>query len=440
MMTRADSPGVVDAPATAPHTSPKKPRPRSVSPSKIPRDTESLSQPPNKDGDSKEGPEAATESPHTANGDRSKTTDTVARNEVEEDQGARGDADEDHDMNSAGADRDAREDNGSDAEGEGDGEEPRGHKTKEKRDQGPTGPDGIPSSSTGAGLKTRGKVVIDREKLPMLTIFPALRSSTSPRNFLLVHTISSRRDATLREIAFLITEARPQIAARAIRLSFRTVYQQEIHSVTSISGAVRYFTRDIGTVTNFRKFTDDDKTLEDARFIVGDSLDVAVFEVQEFASGGNGPDRERPGSGSGHIGVQGLGGAGAGGLGFEVNSGPGGIASGPRRISRDFLHGNRFNPMASGDRGHRDGRGDTTIRGRGMGIVGSASFAEREERGERERGGRGYMDRDERDRGGGGDRLRERRGRGEWERMDRDRDRGFRSRDGDGGFGRSRMW
>jgi hypothetical protein len=36
--------------------------------------------------------------------------------------------------------------------------------------------------------------------------------------------------------------------------------------------------KDIGNVTNSRKSADDDKTLDQVRFVTGDYLDVAVYE------------------------------------------------------------------------------------------------------------------------------------------------------------------
>ena len=80
--------------------------------------------------------------------------------------------------------------------------------------------------------------------------------------------LCNRPDATLRELAELIAEVRPEVAkSRTCRLGMSLVYPDK---------RGRPKLRAIGTVHATRKGSDDNKTLSQVKFQTGDFLDVAI--------------------------------------------------------------------------------------------------------------------------------------------------------------------
>ncbi|CAJ0645483.1 4226_t:CDS:2 [Entrophospora sp. SA101] len=77
------------------------------------------------------------------------------------------------------------------------------------------------------------------------------------------------KDATLKEIANLIKEVNKDAKRPKARLSFKLVY------IDNLRG--RYIFKELGVVSNSASSIDDDKNLDDARFVIGDFLDVAIF-------------------------------------------------------------------------------------------------------------------------------------------------------------------
>ncbi|KAI8978974.1 Sin3 associated polypeptide p18-domain-containing protein [Pilobolus umbonatus] len=79
----------------------------------------------------------------------------------------------------------------------------------------------------------------------------------------------NKKNATLEEIAQLISEVNPEAQHPDARLSFRLVYLD--------SQNARYSTRELGRVYPAHPTPEQTKTLEDFRFFIGDYLDVAIF-------------------------------------------------------------------------------------------------------------------------------------------------------------------
>jgi hypothetical protein len=84
------------------------------------------------------------------------------------------------------------------------------------------------------------------------------------------------RDATLRELSSLIKEVYPQARHQDVRFAFRLVY-------ADLRG--RFLGRDLGMIFNRRHGRDDDRTLESARFFIGDYVDVALFHGSNVRGG-----------------------------------------------------------------------------------------------------------------------------------------------------------
>jgi len=76
------------------------------------------------------------------------------------------------------------------------------------------------------------------------------------------------RDASLRELTELIKEVNEAARRRESRLSFSFVYPDK---------RGRNVMRDVGTVYGLRKGDDDNKTLDQLHFEIGDFLDVAIY-------------------------------------------------------------------------------------------------------------------------------------------------------------------
>ncbi|CAG8590341.1 2681_t:CDS:2 [Gigaspora margarita] len=88
-------------------------------------------------------------------------------------------------------------------------------------------------------------------------------TSTTGKNKLVVD------HATLKEIANLIKEVNFESTRSNARISFKLVY------IDNLRG--KYAFKDLGTVYNMTSTSDDDINLDDARFVIGDFLDVGVF-------------------------------------------------------------------------------------------------------------------------------------------------------------------
>ena len=88
-----------------------------------------------------------------------------------------------------------------------------------------------------------------------------------------------RRDATLKELSELVKQVVPQASARNARLGFSLAYPDK---------RGRYLLREVGMTFNGRRSPDETKTLDSARFDIGDYLTVEIFP-DEGRRGG--PDR-----------------------------------------------------------------------------------------------------------------------------------------------------
>jgi hypothetical protein len=95
----------------------------------------------------------------------------------------------------------------------------------------------------------------------------------------------SRKDATLKELSDLIKEVHSEASRRDVRFSFNLVYQDNLRG--------SFVMKELGTVSNSRPSHQDEKTLDDARFVTGDFLDVAIL---------TGSDRENRGGRSSYSG------------------------------------------------------------------------------------------------------------------------------------------
>ncbi|KAJ3410147.1 hypothetical protein HDV05_004051 [Chytridiales sp. JEL 0842] len=149
--------------------------------------------------------------------------------------------------------------------------------------------------------------------------------------------IHTWKDATLREVAILISQSNPALSDPTARISFRSIFPDRTLP-NSFQG------KDLGAVSNVRRFKEEDMTLEDLRFVAGDYLDVCVMlSGERTPPNGNGNDDRAERF------------AGAGGGGPE----------------RRNIGGGRFNPY-----GRSSGRGSfasgLSIRGRARGGAGGA--------------------------------------------------------------------
>lgn len=88
-------------------------------------------------------------------------------------------------------------------------------------------------------------------------------------------------DASIRELATLIREVRPEARRPGTRLDFNILFPE-----TQMRG---YRSRGIGEVFIGQRSSDEHRTLEDSRFQIGDMLDVAIG----YGSRGGPRDRDR---------------------------------------------------------------------------------------------------------------------------------------------------
>ncbi|KAJ3211113.1 Histone deacetylase complex subunit sap18 [Dinochytrium kinnereticum] len=153
-------------------------------------------------------------------------------------------------------------------------------------------------NALGAGGRRNKKIQIDREKTcPFLVrVFCKIGGYRHVEEYstgklptadeVQIHTW---KDATLRELTSLLSQTHPEAASASSRISFRAAYQD----VTR--GGV-YHLRDLGTVTNHRRSLEEDKTLDEARFVIGDYIDVAIIDEPK-SHGGFNNSREEEGGG-----------------------------------------------------------------------------------------------------------------------------------------------
>ncbi|KAI9302505.1 Sin3 associated polypeptide p18-domain-containing protein, partial [Cunninghamella echinulata] len=78
------------------------------------------------------------------------------------------------------------------------------------------------------------------------------------------------KDATLGELALLIQEVIPEARHIDARISFRLVFLD--------TGNAKYIFKQLGKVINSEETPDQNKTLEECKFYIGDYLDVAIYD------------------------------------------------------------------------------------------------------------------------------------------------------------------
>ncbi|KAI8808234.1 Sin3 associated polypeptide p18-domain-containing protein [Cladochytrium replicatum] len=92
------------------------------------------------------------------------------------------------------------------------------------------------------------------------------------------------KDATLRELVSLLSPSIPDVHKPTARIQFRVICHDQVHQTERN----RLFSKEIGTVSNYprgRSAFDENKTLADVRFVVGDFLSIAVNTEESFGSG-----------------------------------------------------------------------------------------------------------------------------------------------------------
>ncbi|CAG0901327.1 unnamed protein product [Darwinula stevensoni] len=95
-----------------------------------------------------------------------------------------------------------------------------------------------------------------------------------PTNELQIYTWM---DATLKEITSLIKEVNPDTRRRGTYFDFSLVYPE-------VRGS-GYRMRDIGTTVSGQKSMDENKTLSQIRFVIGDYFDIAITPPQRGPPG-----------------------------------------------------------------------------------------------------------------------------------------------------------
>ncbi|XP_022921149.1 histone deacetylase complex subunit SAP18 [Onthophagus taurus] len=95
---------------------------------------------------------------------------------------------------------------------------------------------------------------------------------TTPQNELQIYTW---KDATLNELALLVKEVNPETRRKGTKFTFSLVYPD--------SRAPVYRMREIGSTATGQKGPDDLKTLAQARFAIGDYMDIAISTPDAWA-------------------------------------------------------------------------------------------------------------------------------------------------------------
>ncbi|KAG9247639.1 Sin3 associated polypeptide p18-domain-containing protein [Calycina marina] len=209
------------------------------------------------------------------------------------------------------------------------------------------------------------------------------------------------QSCSLRELSHLLTASLPSLLSKpaiGTRLAFRLIYADTRAAAPSLNAPGRYMTKDVGTVIIGEGgpgiLPDDeeaggamagalggqpDKTLADAKFVVGDYVSCAI--LPPLANGAVAPPPP-----TGPTGRNGFGGAGRGDSGYPSRGpmGPrenggfrGGRGGGPRGGFGGGMGGSL--PNGEWSRGERVPEGPSAGRGRGYGSGGGGGF----------RGGRG---------------------------------------------------
>ncbi|KAK9717137.1 hypothetical protein K7432_006412 [Basidiobolus ranarum] len=136
------------------------------------------------------------------------------------------------------------------------------------------------------------KVVVDREKTTpfLVRLFCKAGEHHRIKDYDLEKTpvtdeiqLYAWKDTTLKELTMLLKEHNPEYVRRDTRFSFKIIYQDNLRG--------RFIPKDIGSVLNSRKSPEEEKTLDEARFVIGDYLDVAVGHGPFTLSGRTGDHR-----------------------------------------------------------------------------------------------------------------------------------------------------
>ncbi|PAA83443.1 hypothetical protein BOX15_Mlig016079g4 [Macrostomum lignano] len=162
---------------------------------------------------------------------------------------------------------------------------PRNRDRDRPRDRQPRGVDQKP-------LVESNKQAIDREKTCplLLRVFCSIKRHHSLTEFTQGRTPSNElqiytwMDATLKELSQLVQEVNPDSRAKGTYFDFAVVYPD--------LQTTRYKSRDIGTVRNGTRGMDDNVTLKDRRFRIGDYLDISICP-DERTGGDRDRDRDR---------------------------------------------------------------------------------------------------------------------------------------------------
>jgi len=148
-------------------------------------------------------------------------------------------------------------------------------------------------------------------------------------------------DATLRELTSLVREVNPESRKKGTYFDFSVISPQNGRGLTGPNGVFcHYASRDIGTTVSGTKGMDDNKTLTQARFVIGDYVDIAITPPNP-GGGGRAHRLDRIGD-------------------PRDRDHRGGFGDGPRRGGGGF--GDRGGGGGFGDRGDGGGFGN---RGRG---------------------------------------------------------------------------
>ncbi|EEZ97816.1 histone deacetylase complex subunit SAP18 [Tribolium castaneum] len=97
----------------------------------------------------------------------------------------------------------------------------------------------------------------------------------TPQNELQIYTW---KDATLHELTQLVKEVNPEARRKGTKFSFSLVFPDMRVPI--------YRMREIGSTTTGIKGPDDLKTLSQARFAIGDFMDIAITPADSWNTGG----------------------------------------------------------------------------------------------------------------------------------------------------------
>ncbi|KAJ3210500.1 hypothetical protein HDU82_007990 [Entophlyctis luteolus] len=178
-------------------------------------------------------------------------------------------------------------------------------------------------------------------------------------------SVHAWKDTTLRELAYLIAASHPELNDPDVRISFKLVYQEIATKDRSApagnsAAPLPLKSKDIGRLSNFAarrsSNADDNKTLQDSRFVIGDMLDVII--TKGFSIVGAGTAAVAAGAKASTNGAPGNGTAGYGNRRFSVDKRERTVGRGEkfdgfdREKRRDRYHpyGSSHGPVDSGFR------------------------------------------------------------------------------------------